>query len=161
MVTLNSLDARILDLMQQDATISINEIAERVNSSKTVCWRKIQKFQEQGIIDRKVTLLNPKKIGLNVKVFAHIKMTAHGRTILPEFIEAISRYPQVIECHTLMGNVDFLLKVMVRNIEEYEFLFWHEFSQIEGVQEISSSIALTEVKNTTQLPLFTEDFEAG
>jgi len=80
-------------------------------------------------------------------------MTAHGRR-LPNFIEIIKDIPQILECYTLMGNVDFLLKIVVKDIQEYENLWWHHLSQIEGVQEINSTIAMTAVKHTTQLPLY-------
>jgi len=146
------LDKKILDLLQEDAMLPVAEIAERVGSSKSVCWRRIQRLQDKGIIMGRVALLDPKKIGLDVILFAQVKMTAHGRR-LPNFIEIIKDIPQIVECYTLMGNVDFLLKIIVKDIQEYENLWWHHLSQIEGVQEISSTIAMTAVKHTTKLPL--------
>lgn len=146
------LDKKILDLLQEDAMLPVAEIADRIGSSKSVCWRRIQRLQDKGIIKGRVALLDPKKIGLDVILFAQVKMTAHGRR-LPNFIEIIKDIPQIVECYTLMGNVDFLLKIIVRDIEEYENLWWHHLSQIEGVLEISSTIAMTAVKHTTKLPL--------
>ena len=114
-MNIDKLDARILDLLQHDATMPVAEIAEQVASSKSVVWRRIQKLQESGVIREQVALLDRHRLGLGVMVIAQIKMGRHDRHVLPKFVEAVKRYPQVIECHTLMGNVDFLLKIVVRD----------------------------------------------
>ncbi len=146
------LDEKILNLLQENTMIPVAEIAEKVGSSKSVCWRRIQKLQDDGIIKNRVAILDNNKVGLDIILFAQVKMTAHGRR-LPNFIEIIKDIPQILECYTLMGNVDFLLKIVVKDIQEYENLWWNQLSQIEGVQEISSTIAMTAVKYTTKLPL--------
>jgi len=151
--TLDRLDIRILDLLQRDASQPVNEIAERVASSKSVVWRRIQKFVDNGIIRERVALLDAGKIGLGVMVFAHIKMARHDKDALPKFVEAVKKFPQVIECHTLMGNVDFLLKIVARDVAEYEELLWRQLSQIDGVHELHSFISMTLFINTTRLPL--------
>ncbi len=151
---LDLLDLKLLDLLQADASRPVAELAERLNSSKSVVWRRIQKLTERGVIRARVAILDAKRLGFGVTIFAHVKMARHGRHVLPGFVKAIGRYPQILECHTLMGNVDFLLKIVVRDIPEYEHFFWQELSQIDGVQEISSSISMTEVINTTRLPIF-------
>ncbi|PCJ44069.1 MAG: AsnC family transcriptional regulator [Alphaproteobacteria bacterium] len=150
---MDKLDQKILDLLQQDAMVPVADIAEQVGSSKSVCWRRIQRLQDDGIIKSRVALLDPNKVGLDIILFAQVKMTAHGRR-LPNFIEIIKDIPQILECYTLMGNVDFLLKIVVKDIQEYENLWWHHLSPIEGVQEINSTIAMTAVKHTTKLPLY-------
>ncbi|MCZ4282261.1 Lrp/AsnC family transcriptional regulator [Kiloniella laminariae] len=151
--TLDDLDIRILEVLQQDVTIPVTELAEQLGSSKSVCWRRIQRLLDNGVIKERVAILDQKKIGLGVTVFAQVKMHHHVKGALPDFVEAVRKCPQVIECHTLMGSVDFLLKIVVGDIEEYERFFWQELSQIEGVQEISSSTALTRFVDTTRLPL--------
>ena len=150
---LDRLDVQILALLQSDVMLPVEELAEQVGSSKSVCWRRIQKLVDSGVIKERVAIIDPHCVGLNVMVFAQVKMGGHGKDLLPNFVKAIRRYPQIVECHTLMGNIDFLLKVIVRDIEEYETLFWQELSQIEGVQEISSSISLTKFVDTRRLPL--------
>ncbi len=152
-IELDSLDIRVLDILQTDTTLPVTEIAERVNSSKSVVWRRIQRMLDAGVIRERVAVLDPQKLGLGVLVFSHIKMSKHGRGALPRFIDAIKGFPEVIECHTLMGDVDFLLKIVVADIAEYEDFFWHKLSQIEGVQEVSSSISMSQVVTTTRLPL--------
>lgn len=150
---IDALDVRILDVLQDDVTTPIGEIAERVASSKTVVWRRIQRLTDKGVIRARVAVLDHRKVGLGVMVFAYVKMSRHNRDVLPKFIEAVSVYPQVIECHTLMGHVDFLLKILVSGIEEYEHFVWQKLSQIDGVQEINSTISMSQVVNTTRMAL--------
>lgn len=150
---MDKLDTGILCILQDDASVPVAEIAERLASSRSVVWRRVQRLQDQGIIRRRVALLDPAKLGLDVIVFAQVKMHRHGRDALPSFVAAIKTFPQVVECHTLMGPVDFLLKIMVHSIAEYEDFFWHKLSQLDGVQEVSSSISMSQVVSTTRLPL--------
>ncbi|HEY1075660.1 MAG TPA: Lrp/AsnC family transcriptional regulator [Fontimonas sp.] len=150
---LDALDVRILNLLQDDANLPIADIADKVASSKTVVWRRIQKLQEAGVIRATVAVLDHRRVGLGVMVIAHVKMARHGRDVLPKFLEAVGTFPQVLECHTLMGDVDFLLKIIVRSVEDYEQFFWQKLSKIDGVQEISSSISMSQTVNTTRLPL--------
>lgn len=150
---LDALDVRILDLLQRDVTLPVADIADKVASSKTVVWRRIQKLVDSGVIRSRVAVLDHRKIGLSVMVIAHVKMARHGRDVLPRFQEAVATFPQVIECHTLMGDVDFMLKILVEDVEAYEHFFWQKLSKIDGVQEISSSISMSQTINTTRLPL--------
>ncbi|WP_417457941.1 Lrp/AsnC family transcriptional regulator [Kordiimonas sp.] len=148
---IDDLDARILNFLQNDARIPLVDLADKVASSRSAVWRRIQKLEEAGIIKNHTVLLDAKKAGLGVLVFAQVKMHAHSRDSLPNFIEKVRNFPEVIECHTLMGDIDFILKVRVESVEAYEEFFWNQLSQIEGVREINSSIALTAVKDTTIL----------
>lgn len=146
-------DARILDCMQDDARISLSDLADKVASSRSAVWRRIQKMEADGVIKKQTILLDAAKVGLGVMVFAQVKMQAQNRDSLPEFIEKVSSFPEVMECHTLMGDIDFILKVLVKDVQAYEDFFWKRLSHIDGVREISSSIALTAVKNTTSIPV--------
>lgn len=150
---MDKINSRILSILQKDACIPVTEIADRVASSKSAVSRRISKLLEDGVIKARVALLDAEKLGLSLTVFSHVKMSKHGRDALPRFIQAIRDYPQVVECHTLMGDVDFLLKIVVKDIAEYEDFFWHKLSQIDGVQEVSSSISMSQVVSTTELPL--------
>lgn len=147
------IDAKILEILQNDDTIPIIDIADRIESSKSVVWRRLQSLQETGIIKKRVALLDRTKIGLSVMIFANVKMQANNRDSLPHFIERVQKFPEVIECHTLMGDIDFMLKIVVGDVTDYEKFFWEKLSQIDGVREINSSIALTAVKDTTVLPV--------
>ena len=150
---MDTLDRKILMHMQDDCTVSAQDLAEEIGSSRSVVWRRIQRMVEDGIIRKQVALLDPEKAGFGVMIIAQVKLRAHDKEALPNFIDAIQHFPQVIECHTLMGSIDFLMKIMVEDMSAYETFFWEKLSKIEGVQEISSSVALTRVKDTTALPV--------
>ena len=151
--TLDSFERRILALLQEDATLSTAEIAERVGLSASPCWRRIDRLEREGFIRRRVALVDRKKVGFNAQIFAQVKLNAHGRANLDEFTSAIRSLPEVLECFVLMGSVDFLLRVVTRDIEAYERLFFDRLSQLPGVQEINSTVALSEIKSTTALPI--------
>ncbi|WP_439886674.1 Lrp/AsnC family transcriptional regulator [Pseudomonas sp. MBLB4123] len=152
-VALDAYDQRILALLQEDAGLSTAEIAERVGLSQSPCWRRIQRLKEEGVIRRQVTLLERKKVGLNAQVFAQIKLNAHGRSNLTEFAAAMGEFPEVLECHVLMGSMDFMLRIVTRDIEAYERFFFEKLSLLPGIQEVNSIVALSEIKSTTSLPL--------
>src|SRR3569833_1699895 len=122
--TLSGTDRKILAALQEDASRSTAEVAELAGVSQSVCWRRIQFLKDEGYIRRQVALLDRKKLGLNAQIFAHIKLSAHGRANLSEFAETIRAFPQVLECYVLMGPVDFLLRVVTEDIEAYENFFF-------------------------------------
>lgn len=152
-IALDTLDYRILDALQQDVTQPINELAERLGSSKSVVWRRMQRLLELKVIRERVAVLDAEKLGYQVLVFAQVKMARHGTDTLPRFVESIRRFPQVIECHSLMGSVDFLLKILVRDVKDYEQFFWNQLSKLDGVQEISSSISMTQFVSSRRIAL--------
>ncbi|GLS24328.1 Lrp/AsnC family transcriptional regulator [Marinibactrum halimedae] len=150
---LDKIDRRILTLLQTDASLSAAEIAEHVNLSQPPCWRRIKRMEEAGIIQTRVAMLNRKQLGLNVVVYAEVKLSANGRQALGAFEEKIRSFPEVTECYVMLGRIDFLLRIVTRDIESYEEFFRHHLSQLPGVQDINSSVALSEVKYSTELPL--------
>lgn len=150
---LDDLDIRILNILQEQADMPLNDLADHVGSSRSAVWRRIQRLQDGGVIKASVMLVDPAKVGLGVMVFAHVKMHAHSKDSLPAFINKIKTYPEVVECHTLMGDIDFILKIRVRDVQAYEKFFWDKLSTFDGVREISSSIALTAHKDTTKLQI--------
>jgi Lrp/AsnC family transcriptional regulator len=121
----------------------------KVGLSSSPCWRRIDRLEREGFIKRKVALVDRKKIGLNAQIFAQIKLNAHGRANLDEFAAAIRAFPEVLECYVLMGSVDFLIRVVATDIEAYERFFFDRLSQLPGVQEVNSTVALSEIKATT------------
>ncbi|KSL97194.1 Lrp/AsnC family transcriptional regulator [Pseudomonas aeruginosa] len=152
-IPLDMYDQRILALLQEESSLSTAEIAERIGLSQSPCWRRIQRLKEEGVIRKQVTLLDRKRIGLNTQVFAQIKLNAHGRKNLTDFAEAMHQFPEVLECHVLMGAVDFMLRIVTRDIESYERFFFEKLSAVPGIQEVNSIVALSEIKSTTTLPL--------
>jgi Lrp/AsnC family transcriptional regulator len=150
---LDDADRRILSLLQLDCSLSTAEVAERVGLSQSPCWRRIQRLREGGIIRAEVALLDRGKVGLKTQIFAQVKLSAQGRQHLDEFSDAIRRFPEVLECWVLMGPVDFLLRVVAPDVESYERFFFEKLSRVPGIQEITSTVALSEIKATTALPL--------
>nr|WP_089220556.1 Lrp/AsnC family transcriptional regulator [Sphingomonas laterariae] len=146
-------ERKILALLQQDADLSTAAVAEAVGLSSSPCWRRIDRLEREGYIKSRVALVDRKKVGLNAQIFAQVKLNAHGRANLDEFTSAIRDFPEVLECYVLMGSVDFMLKVVAADIEAYERFFFEKLSRLSGVQEINSTVALSEIKHTTALPL--------
>lgn len=150
---LDAIDRTILMLLQADASLSTAEIASRAGASQSSVWRRIEKLENSGIIKKRVAILDRKKLGLHLMVFAHVKLQAHGQRTLPMFEEAVCRFPEVVECHTVLGETDYLLRVITRDTESYEAFFRKHLSQVASVQFTNSSMAISEVKSTTELPL--------
>lgn len=154
-MNLDDTDRKLLAILQRDSTIPVGEIAERVGLSQSTCWRRINLLDEAGVIRARAALLDPDALGLEVVVFANVKLSAHGRRSLSEFEEAIAVFPEVTECYTMSGEIDFLLRIVARDIAAYERFLRAELLQMPSVQEVHSHIALSQVKYTTELPLAT------
>lgn len=152
---LDKTDRKILELLQHDGGLSASDIAEQVNLSQPPCWRRVKRLEEEGFIERRVALLNRKKLGLTLVIYTEVKLTANGRAAVGEFEEKIRSFPEVTECYVMMGRSDFLLRIVTRDVESYEAFFRDHLSQLPGVQDITSAMALSEVKYTTELPLET------
>ena len=144
--SLSPIDRRILRLLQHNADLSAAEIAEKVELSQSPCWRRIHRMQEEGLIERKVALLNPKKLGLGITVFVDIKLSAHGRSNLEEFEQAVVGYPQVLECHTMAGGSDYLLKVVARDIADYERFLREKIYRLPGLRQSRTTFGLRTLK---------------
>ena len=151
--TLSLTDIAILRLLQDDADLPVAEIAARVGMSPSPCWRRITRLQKDGFIERKVALLNARALGLGLVVFANVKLAKHQSALLREFEEAIVAYPEVTECYTMTGNMDYLLRIVTADIQSYERFLREHLSQMTAVLEVHSSIAITQIKYATQLPL--------
>lgn len=150
---LDPYEKRILALLQDDASLSNAEVADRIGLSASPCWRRIDRLEKDGFIKRRVAIVDRQKIGLNAHIFAQVKLNAHGRANLDEFSKAIQDFPEVLECYVLMGSVDFLLRIVASDIDAYERFFFNRLSQLPGVHEVNSTVALSEIKATTALPV--------
>ena len=152
-VDLDQTDRRILSILQTEPDVRATEIGERIGLSQSACWRRIQRLREEGVIKDQPAVLDREKVGLTTMVFAHVKLTSHGRGNLTEFADAVREYPEVLDCYVVLGNNDFLLRIVAEDIKDYERFMYEKLSQLPGVQEVNSSIALSEIKHTTVLPI--------
>ena len=151
-IKFNRFDIKLLGLLQRDASLSINELAAKTGLSTSPCWRRISRFDEEGIVQKRVAILDHEKIGLAVTVFAEVRLMAHGHQALPNFQRTMEKFPEVLECYTILGEIDFLLKVVTVDIHAYE-KFLHELLSLPMVREVNSRMAVSEIKCTTELPL--------
>ena len=149
----NKQEISILSQLQRDCTRSVAEIAEQSGMSPSPCWRRISRLQGDGVIRKKVALLEPKNLGLSVIVFAEVKLVNHARETLDSFAQAIELLPEVQECYVVVGDVDFLLKIMTRDIESYQHFIYDQLSPLHEVHDIKSMVTLNPIKYTTELPL--------
>jgi Lrp/AsnC family transcriptional regulator len=146
-------DLRILELLQDDASRSTAEIAEAVGLSPSPCWRRIAQLEQQGVIRRRVALLDRERLDLGVTVVVQVRLTTHGRQSLVDFEERVRELPEVMQCFTVMGAIDFVLIVVTTDIRAYERFMRERLSQLPGVLGIESNIVMSAIKDTTALPL--------
>jgi Lrp/AsnC family transcriptional regulator len=149
---LDAMDVKILRILQGDCTQPIAEIGKAVGLSTTPCWRRIQRLEETGVIQRRVALLNPKKVQAGVTVFVSITTNRHSLEWLEKFHAAVVDMPEVIEFYRMSGQVDYLLRVVVPDIEAYDAFYKRLISRIE-LTSVSSAFAMEQIKFTTELPL--------
>lgn len=146
-------DLRILRALQTDSRRSTAELADLVGLSQPACWRRVQRLRDAGVIQREVAVLDREQLGFGATVFALVKLSSVGRANLAGFSEAIRGLPEVVECHVLMGAYDFLLKIVTRDIHAYQRFFFERLSELEEIQDVTSSVALSEIKAGNALPL--------
>ena len=146
MNNIDDIDRRLLRALQQDSARSTADLAAVIGVSQSVCWRRLQRLREQGFILRECAVLDREKLGFGAQIYALVKMTTVGRGNLAEFSEQIRGMPEVVECHVLMGAADFVLKIVTKDIYAYERFFFERLSSLDGVQDITSSVALSEIK---------------
>lgn len=149
---LDDLDIKILQLLQADCTRSVAEIGAEVGLSTTPCWRRIQKLEEAGIVQRRVALLNPAAVNAGVTVFIQIRTDQHNLVWLERFREAVADLPEVVEAYRMSGEVDYLLRVVVPDIAAYDAFYKRLIAKLE-IAKVSSAFAMEQMKYTTQLPL--------
>jgi len=151
--TLDRVDRRILDLLQREGALPVAEVAARTGLSTTTCWRRIQHLEQTGVIRGRVAVLDRAALGLDVTIFAHVKLSSTSRDAIAAFSEAIRDRPEVLDCYTTMGEWDFMLRVVTRDIKAYEAFYLDHLSKLPNVQTINSSVTVTVIKETTVLPL--------
>ena len=149
---LDKIDRKILTLLQRDATMPVAEIGRKVGLSTTPCWRRIQKMEEDGVIRRRVAVLDPVKVNAGVTVFMSVRTNEHNEAWLKKFAAAVEDFPEVVEFYRMSGEVDYLLRVVVPDIAAYDAFYKKLIARI-ALSDVSSSFAMEQIKYTTALPL--------
>lgn len=145
-------DLQIIALLQQDASISLAELAEAVNLSPTPCWRRLQKLREDGVITRQVALCDAERLKLGVTVFVTIRTSRHSDDWTRQFIEGTRDIPEIVEIYRMTGDVDYLLKIVVPDIKGYDAVY-KRLIRVADLSDVSSGFAMEVIKHTTALPL--------
>jgi Lrp/AsnC family transcriptional regulator len=152
MTQLDGIDLKILDLLQNDASRSIAEIAERVHLSQNACWRRIRQLEESGIIVKRVALLDREKLGVGITVFVTVRAGEHTEKWLETFSAAVRKMPEVVEFYRLTGEIDYLLKLQVADIAAYDRVY-KALIRSAKLMDVSAAFAMEELKRTTAIPL--------
>jgi Lrp/AsnC family leucine-responsive transcriptional regulator len=153
MRNLDDIDRRILRVLQENGRIQNVELAEKVGLSPSPCLRRVKMLEEAGVIERYVALLDASKINAGLTVFARIWLTGQDEETVEHFVAAVKRLPQVVECHLMAGDCDFLLRVVAADLEAYRQFQIDHLTRIKGVQNVRTEISMQKVKLTSALPL--------
>ena len=149
---LDSIDLRILDELQRDASRSVEQIAQAVGLSQNPCWRRIKRLEHEGVIARRVAIVNPAKLDIDVTVFVSVRTNQHNDEWLEQFTRGVQDIPQIVEIYRMSGDVDYLLKILVRDIAEYDRIY-KKLIRVADLYDVSSSFAMEQLKYTTEIPL--------
>jgi Lrp/AsnC family transcriptional regulator len=149
---MDAIDRKILAVVQEDASLSVAEIGQRVGLSSTPCWKRLQRLEAEGVILRRVALVEPQKIGLGTTVFVSVETGDHSNEWLTRFAELVSAMPEVMEFYRMAGDVDYMLRVVVADIAGYD-TFYKKLIAAVPLKNVTSRFAMERIKSTTALPI--------
>jgi Lrp/AsnC family transcriptional regulator len=149
---MDAIDRKILAVMQEDASLSVAEIGSRVGLSSTPCWKRIQRLEADGVIQKRVALIDPGKIGLGITVFVSVETGDHSQEWLGRFAETVGGMPEVMEFYRMAGDVDYMLRVVVPDIAGYD-TFYKKLIGTVPLKNVTSRFAMEKIKSTTSLPI--------
>jgi Lrp/AsnC family transcriptional regulator len=149
---MDGIDRKILAVMQEDASLSVAEIGSRVGLSSTPCWKRIQRLEADGVITRRVALIDPAKMGLGITVFVSVETGDHSQEWLGRFAQEVSGMPEVMEFYRMAGDVDYMLRVVVPDIAGYD-TFYKKLIGTVPLKNVTSRFAMEKIKSTTALPI--------
>ncbi|MEE8172866.1 MAG: Lrp/AsnC family transcriptional regulator [Alphaproteobacteria bacterium] len=150
---MDGIDRHILCLLQDDASLTTGEIAERVGLSPSPCWRRIRQLRESGAILRSVTLLDPRVVGFDVMVMASVQLSRHSKENIDAFEKKVIELPEILECHAMSGERDYVLRIAAPDIDSYHLFLRERLIHLPYVASVNSSFMLKQVKHTTALPI--------
>lgn len=145
-------DRRILRMLQQDASVSLEAVAVELSLSTNACWRRVKRLQENGIITRRVALVDPEKVGLGLTVFVTVRTNDHSDTWLEQFSDTARKVPEIVEFYRLAGDADYLMKLLVRDVADYDRVYKTLISSVP-IADVTASFAMEAIKNETAVPI--------
>jgi Lrp/AsnC family transcriptional regulator len=149
---MDAIDRKILAVVQEDASLSVAEIGQRVGLSSTPCWKRLQRLEADGVIMRRVALIDPEKIGLGITVFVSIETGDHSQDWLKRFAETVGGMPEVMEFYRMAGDVDYMLRVVVADMQSYD-VFYKKLIGAVPLKNVTSRFAMEKIKSVTALPV--------
>lgn len=150
---LDALDRRIIAELQINSRLTIQELAAKIGLSATPCARRIRILEEAGVIQGYAAIIDQTKVGLPISVFASVKLERQREEELDRFSQAVARWPEVVDCYLMTGQRDYLMRIVVRDLEAYERFLKEKLTRLDGVASIESSFALGQVKRSSALPI--------
>lgn len=149
---MDAIDKRLVEFLQADATLPIAELASRVNLSQTPCWKRVQRLKEEGVIRAQVALCDPRKLGVGTTVFVAVRTNQHTEDWARQFVTAVRDIPEVVEAYRMSGETDYLLRVVVSDIDDYDHVY-KQLIRAVPLFDVSSSFAMEQIKYSTALPV--------
>ncbi|WP_022942527.1 Lrp/AsnC family transcriptional regulator [Psychromonas hadalis] len=150
---MDKIDKQILSLLQQDCSLSLQQLAEQLHLTTTPCWNRIKRLENEGFIKQRVALLNAEKVGLELIAFVQIKTQQHSESWFEAFVLQVKGFSQVMEFYRMAGEYDYMLKVLVKDMRSYDQFYKTLVNNVSGLTDVNSSFAMQQLKYTTELPL--------
>ncbi|OBT14018.1 transcriptional regulator [Vibrio sp. UCD-FRSSP16_10] len=152
-MNLDKTDKKLLSMLQNDATLPLTELAEAVNLTTTPCWKRLKRLEEEGVIQSRVALIDPEKLGLSFTAFVFIKTSDHSHEWYQQFVDVVSDFAQVMEFYRMAGDYDYMLKVLVKDMQSFDAFYKTLVNAVPGISNVTSTFAMESIKYTTELPL--------
>ncbi|WP_298943030.1 Lrp/AsnC family transcriptional regulator [uncultured Psychromonas sp.] len=152
-MNLDATDKKIITLLQQDASLSLQQLSEQLNLTSTPCWNRIKRLENEGVIQKRVALIAPKKVGLELVAFVQIKTQQHSEAWLRNCVQQVKGFAHVLEFYRMAGEYDYLLKVIVKDMRSYDHFYQQLVNDVDGLTDVNTSFAMQQLKFTTELPI--------
>ncbi len=150
---LDKVDSQLLTMLQQDCTLSLSELAERVNLTTTPCWKRLKRLEEEGVIKKRVALLDPEKLGLCFTAFVQVKTSDHSHEWYQQFVETVVELPEVMEFYRMAGEYDYMMRVLVEDMKAFDNFYKQLVNRVDGITNVTSTFAMESLKSSTVLPI--------
>ncbi len=153
-MSLDKIDRQLLSFLQNDGTLSLNDLAERVNLTTTPCWKRLKKLEDEGYVEKRVALLSAEKLDLSFIAFVQLKTSDHSEGWYHHFVTTVSDFPEVMEFYRMAGEYDYMMKVVVKDMKCFDEFYKRLVNSVRGLSNVTSTFAMEPIKYTTELPIY-------